>query len=535
MDSRPSRGRPMAKRLLFLMAPGVDAISSADCWVGGWTPEICCSAPGAKGNPLCWDSVFTFDRCCTETEEGIQFDLRRRNFVADMVRRGATVHFDIRHVSGGRTGAVASRALSARSTVLRVPSTQVFSLKSVHSAVIEASRLNNCDAHAVLGLGLALERVNPSSVLADWIKLLPLTFANVLWFSARQLELVRKTFFSYIVQNWFEDLDCMERAVREMNPNLWRGRSVSKEDLRWALSVVKTRGFAFEGTRESTMLIPLADFLNHNMVASVRTATLAEDALRFVATKDVMPGDELCIDYAQASNLEFLVRYGFRVEENPYGGRQFELGGEPMQVHCPAYILRYDSPDIIENSIIDCHRQARYLSFQQQFGELQPHEQLREDRYIYKAVEEACGQLLSMLEPPPQDMQEYMDSTESTGPDGITAVLVREIKRERVLLLRCVQAFQQRQQEADLRPVPTTLAEPLARLRSGQASGSDMMQANNAGGYGSGTRSADDIDVTGRTSRMHSGGGAANRFIPPGDRSRVDQLLQRLQQGASIG
>ena len=30
----------------------------------------------------------------------------------------------------------------------------------------------------------------------------------------------------------------------------------------------------------------------------------------------------------------------------------------------------------------------------------------------------ACGQLLSMLEPPPQDMQEYMDSTESTGPDG---------------------------------------------------------------------------------------------------------------------
>ncbi|CAL1153287.1 unnamed protein product [Cladocopium goreaui] len=91
-----------------------------------------------------------------------------------------------------------------------------------------------------------------------------------------------------------------------------------------------------------------------------------------------------------------------------------------------------------------------------------------QDRYIYKAVEQACGQLLSMLEPPPHDMQEYLDSTESTGADGITAVLVREIKRERVLLLRCVQAFQQRQQEADLRPVPTTLAEPLARLRSGQ-------------------------------------------------------------------
>ncbi|CAE8618046.1 unnamed protein product, partial [Polarella glacialis] len=278
-----------------------------------------------------WDNVFTFDKCCTETEEGIQFDLRRRNFVADMVRRGATVHFDIRHVSGGRTGAVASRALSARSTVLRVPSSQVYSLKSVPAAIHEAARRHDCDAHAVLGLGLALERTNPASILTDWIRLLPLTFANVLWFSERQLQLVNSTFFSYIVQNWYGDLDCMSRTAKEMSPALSRGRKVTSEDLKWALSVVKTRGFAFEGTRESTMLIPLADFLNHHTAASVRTATLAEDALRFVSTRDVMPGDELCIDYAQASNLEFLVRYGFRVEDNPYGGRQFELGGEPLQ------------------------------------------------------------------------------------------------------------------------------------------------------------------------------------------------------------
>merc|ERR1719272_391058 len=130
-------------------------VSSADCWVGGWTPEICCSAPGAKGNPLCWDQVYTYDKCCTETEEGIQFDLRRRNFVSDMVRRGATVNFDIRHVSGGRTGAVASRTLSSRSTVLRVPATQVFSLKSIAAPIAESSRRHSCDAHAQLALGLA--------------------------------------------------------------------------------------------------------------------------------------------------------------------------------------------------------------------------------------------------------------------------------------------------------------------------------------------------------------------------------------------
>jgi len=544
--------------LLFLATPRAQAVTSADCWVGGWTPEICCSAPGARGNPLCWDHVYTYDKCCTETEEGIQFDLRRRNFVSNMVRRGATVHFDIRHVSGGRTGAVASRTLSARSTVLRVPATQVYSSKSVPAFVADAARRHSCDAHATLSLGLAMERVNPESVLTDWIRLLPLSFANVLWFSERQLQLVNLTFFSYIVQNWFGDLECMKRVAEEISPALWRGRPVSSEDLRWALSVVKTRGFAFEGTRESTMLIPLADFLNHNMVASVRTATLAEDALRFVATRTIMPGEELCIDYAQASNLEFLVRYGFRVEDNPYGGRQFDLGGEPLQAHCPSYILRYDIPDIVENATVDCHRQARYLSFEQQFGTLAVHEQVREDRYIYSAIAEACSQLLSMLIPP-GPLTEH--ETQAGGTEGITSVLVREIQAERELLQRCVSTFRLRDQELEPRPVPVVLAEPLARLRGQDSASAESPPEDRlnppppsassghwdlAGSYvgSSMERSPDFVTASrpqapgrfGSDGRPPDGAGRvpSGAFASQTDRQRVDQLLWRLQQGISI-
>merc|ERR1719235_2187684 len=192
----------------------------------------------------------------------------------------------------------------------------------------------------------------------------------------------------------------MKRAADEIPTSVWRGRKVGFQHLRWALSVVKTRGFAFEGTRESTMLIPLADFLNHHINANVRTASVEKDSLAFVATRSVMASEELSIEYAQASNLEFMVRYGFRVEDNPYGGRQFDLGGEPLQAQCPSYILRYDIPEILENATVDCHRQARYLSFEQQFGSLTPQELLREDRYIFRAIEEACGQLLQMLQTP---------------------------------------------------------------------------------------------------------------------------------------
>ena len=34
-------------------------------------------------------------------------------------------------------------------------------------------------------------------------------------------------------------------------------------------------------------------------------------------------------------------------------------------------------------------------------------------------------------------------------------------------------------------------------------------------------------DLDGRQARQQSGGGTASRFVPPGDRGRVDQLLQR--------
>jgi len=499
------------------------AVGSADCWVSGWSPEICCSAPGARGNPLCWEHVYSYDRCCTDTEEGIQFDLQRRNFVSAMVRRGATVHFDIHHVSGGRTGATSAKTLENRATVLLVPASQVYSLKSVPPSFAEVANRLQCDPHAALALGLAQERANPASALQDWIRLLPSTFANVLWFTEAQLELVGHTFFSYVVQNWFEDLECMRRCLQDLPASTLKEKSVEFEDLRWALSVVKTRGFAFEATRESTMLVPLADFLNHNIRANVRTATLSEDALRFVATRTILPGEELCVDYAQASNLEFLIRYGFRVEDNPYGGRQFDLGGEPMQGHCPSSILRYDVPEIIENVTIDCHRQARYLSFEQQFGPLSAQEQLREDRYIYQAVEDACTQLLEMLQTP-----FLLSQYEADASDSIISIIVKEIRAERMLLTRCSQEFQLRQQETSLRPLPLQLAPELQAQRRTQ---DEDLGPSLAGDDGINVRSVPSPAFGNNDEASSQASGA---FAASIDRSRVDQLLQKLQQGIAL-
>lgn len=42
-----------------------NAEASASCWSGGFNARLCCDLRwGSGGNPICWDSEYTFDRCC---------------------------------------------------------------------------------------------------------------------------------------------------------------------------------------------------------------------------------------------------------------------------------------------------------------------------------------------------------------------------------------------------------------------------------------------------------------------------------------
>lgn len=175
----------------------------------------------------------------------------------------------------------------------------------------------------------------------------------------------------------------------------------------------------------------------------------------------------------------------------------------------------------------------------------------------------------------PKPLSEYENEG---GADGITSVLVREIRTERVLLQRCQHEFQRRQEEIEPRPVPSALAEPLARIRAGGSSagqeppapvgmraGEDMPDAgpgqygasgvfaNTAGDgpaptpSGQASAFANAANRGGTAASAASGAGSdrdgngpapggadAKDFSETVDRSRVDQLLQRLQQGTSL-
>jgi hypothetical protein len=384
------------------------------------------------------------------------------DLVEELKSGGAEVNFYVEHSPAessregtAKTGAKSERDIEAGGTVLRVPKQQIFALESVPAAIRQVATKKRCDPHAMLALGVVNEKRDPKSRLYNWLRMLPRGFANVLYYDDLQLALVARTYFSYLVETWPGDLACMSDVVASLPEESWGLHQMlgapAEPELRWALSVVKTRAFAVREERESTLLIPAADFLNHHPVPNARQNML--DPTHFVATKNISASEEIYLEYAKASNLEFLIRYGFEVEGNSYGGRQFEITGEELQNDCPSIILRHDIEGVVDDMTVDCHRQARYMSWEKQFGRLGDEARLREDLYIYKALAEACTELHSLLDVPPDLLRALRDQSKRDPADKFSHKLANEVEREDQLLKRCKKVFTERGNSREPQPL----------------------------------------------------------------------------------
>jgi hypothetical protein len=407
---------------------------------------------------------------------GVELEDLRVGEVNDLVEEltagGAEVNFYVHHAptadrSGtAKTGALAMAAIGSGGTVLRVPEKQVFSLASVPGVIRRASQRQSCDAHAMLALGVVNEKRDPNSRLYNWLRLLPRGFANVLYYDDLQLALVARTYFSYLVETWPADLACMNHVVADLPEETWGLHQMLgpplEPELRWALSVVKTRAFAVREERESTLLIPAADFLNHHPEPNARQNLL--DPTHFVATRNISAFEEVYLEYAKASNLEFLIRYGFEVPGNVYGGRQFEITGEELQNECPSVVLRHDLKGVVEDMTVDCHRQARYMSWEKQFGKLDDETRVREDLYIYRALGEACQELLSLLDPPPELLAALRQQSERDPADQMSRKLAVEVEREAQLLRHCTTHFTARAQATVPEPLTSGMSPAYVKM-----------------------------------------------------------------------
>lgn len=165
----------------------------------------------------------------------------------------------------------------------------------------------------------------------------------------------------------------------------------------------------------------------------------------FIARKNITQGEELCIEYGRASNLEFMVRYGFRTEDNYYGGRQFDLEGESSQSICPSIILRHDD-EIVEPEVLDCHRRARHKAFSQIVGTPEVTDLMEEDRSIYRAISDACMSLI-----PVTSQLQHLEENEDD--DDLSLALIQEIRTEIRLAQRCSKTYDTMAKQNTFRPL----------------------------------------------------------------------------------
>jgi len=77
------------------------------------------------------------------------------------------------------------------------------------------------------------------------------------------------------------------------------------------------------------VVLPVADLFIHSNEPTVYQNIV--DPSEFLARSNLTAGDLITTEYAKASDLEMLIRYGFKPDDNEYGSRQFELMGEPTQ------------------------------------------------------------------------------------------------------------------------------------------------------------------------------------------------------------
>jgi hypothetical protein len=84
------------------------------------------------------------------------------------------------------------------------------------------------------------------------------------------------------------------------------------------------------------------------------------------------------------------------------------------------------------------------MSWENQFGKLGDEARLREDLYIYKALAEACAELNSLLDVPPDLLRALRDQSQRDPADKFSHKLANEVEREEKLLKRCVSVFTER-------------------------------------------------------------------------------------------
>lgn len=179
------------------------------------------------------------------------------------------------------------------------------------------SSCSTLSVHQGLALYITLNRTNPESEWAPFLKELPTDFADVPLTAYIENN-------SHLTNNWPPEIAShvtsqASKFDADYTACLTIHSSLKKSEFLKSWLAVNSRCLYMPGVEENTTMAPYIDFFNH-CVGEQDSVDVSYTAADMVvrAKRDYSPGEELLLRYGPHDNVFLLCEYGFTLENNPW-------------------------------------------------------------------------------------------------------------------------------------------------------------------------------------------------------------------------
>ena len=152
-----------------------------------------------------------------------------------------------------------------------------------------------------------------------YIDILPTSYDNFPLFYTEELKQLKGSFVVEVILSRKLSLEEEFKNIQKHLPVF--GKKITFDEYRWATIAVTSRtyGVTINKKINDSIIVPMADMFNHINVPSA-IWNFNDEKKSFVVTSDTLmkTGDEVFESYGLKSNSQFLVNYGFTLENNEY-------------------------------------------------------------------------------------------------------------------------------------------------------------------------------------------------------------------------
>lgn len=168
------------------------------------------------------------------------------------------------------------------------------------------------------------QRIRRNEIWESWMDFFPSvnSLTTALYWNNAEIKTFGPGYIkNHILQahNSFYELDRIRFGLCEMFPHCFDINTYNTQTLKWALSIVDSRGVG--APYENPTIAPLIDFINDADQYGKENSYISisdEGNYELHALRSINPGEEITISYGELTNGRLLAGYGFARKDNPH-------------------------------------------------------------------------------------------------------------------------------------------------------------------------------------------------------------------------